>query len=141
MSFTVSGSPEESKTKRFVASSEEHALPRELNHLLYSPPPSEAGSEASGLFDIASLLSAEVKTPEGGDSGVSDVLHAAPLMAGEDRFVKKQLPAVDEGYLGGFERTGGRPVAAVPPYPDWQLTPPPENHHQQHQLIKEEQKW
>jgi len=105
----------------------EDCLEQDLNQLLYSPPQSEAGSEAGGLFDVTTLLSADMKTPEGSMSRMpgSSSSHQ-PLMA--EREVRN----------GGRERTSEAGRLMAPPYPDWQLTPPPEGHQP---FIKEELNW
>jgi hypothetical protein len=128
----------ESKAELFSTSYDTADLPRELNQLLYSPPQSEADSNgAGGLFDISSLLAAEMKTPEGGGGGTraGDQLHQPPLGM-------QQRAVGEEG--GGYGDYGfaseRRPQHNGAPYPDWQLTPPPENHHHQ-QIIKEEELW
>jgi len=108
----------------------EDGLEQELQQLLYSPPQSEAGSDETGgggLFDVTTLLSATgMKTPDGmcGTSASSSS--------------QQSLMAERQALSGGMERLGeaGRPLA--PPFPDWQLTPPPDGHQL---FIKEEQNW
>jgi hypothetical protein len=123
----------EPKTELFSSSNYDTELPRELNQLLYSPPQSEADSDGSGgLFDISSLLAADIKTPEGigGGGRSNDLMHQPPPMA-----IQQQRQEGEAGYgcsYPAIEQLNGAP------YPDWQLTPPPENHHH---IIKEEELW
>lgn len=120
----------EAGSQRF--SSPEDGLERELKQLLYSPPQSEADSDG-GLYDITTLLSSELRTPDSGGGGMAS-LRPLPPLAVDDQFGGDG--SVRDRRITGSLQGAAKPPA--PPYPDWQLTPPPEG---QAHYIKEEQTW